>query len=65
MTCVTMKVTIREWYENNIESKNFLDADYAKYLIRVSEANCFWFTDSKLGVLNYKALVEKILLKCT
>jgi len=39
MTCVTMKITMREWYANTIKNKNFPNADYVKYLLWVSEIN--------------------------
>lgn len=39
MTCVTMKITIREWYVNTIKSKNFPSADYVEYLLWVLETN--------------------------
>lgn len=39
MTCVTMKITIRERYANIAKSKNFPSADYVKHLLWVSETS--------------------------
>jgi len=63
MTCVTMKITIREWYANTIKNKNFPSADYVKYLLWVLEniISKLLIIINNLDVFNYKILLEKIL----